>query len=60
MGKAYHQDGAKDTMAQIQHCLDCKRKECTNCIHSAQNAIYDKEYHQRKKANQNECLRSKT
>lgn len=31
MGKAYLTAGA-DTMAQIQHCLDCKRKECNNCL----------------------------
>ena len=45
MGKAYHQEGTKDTMAQIQHCLDCKRKECTNCFKGMYDASYSKTYY---------------
>ena len=32
MGTAYHKPQTQDSMAQIQKCLDCKRKECNNCI----------------------------
>lgn len=46
MCKAYLNTGT-DTMAQIQHCLDCKRKECNNCIFIS----YKKEEYIRKKEN---------
>lgn len=57
MGKAYRKPQTKDSMAQIQKCLDCKRKECNNCIF----VRYKQDEYIRKKENtQNECLRSKT
>lgn len=52
MGKAYHTAGA-DTMAQIQHCLDCKFTVCNNCIHretfKEKTKEYNIQYYQRKK-----------
>lgn len=47
MGNAYHNLNRQDSMAQIQHCLDCKREECNNCIFIS----YKKEEYIRKKEN---------
>lgn len=51
MRKAYHQERASDTMAQIQKCLDCKHKECNNCMRYAaeKHKLYNAQYYQRKK-----------
>ena len=52
MGKAYPNAGA-DTMAQIQHCLDCKFAVCNNCIRretfKEKTKEYNMQYYKRKK-----------